>query len=203
MKKIITVIVIMMFSMISLASAAVITFDDLETPGTSAGVLYSYQDQGFNFEVDIEGLGYEIDYEGFAYWQQGNEFYNTTASLFIRFEKSIATLNTTDGSLFTISSIDLDTFINNNVPCSIEFKAYDVNDNLLATEGTTLNAGWVTFEFSSAFSNIDHMEWIQENKPHQFDNVVLNKPGSPVPVPSAILLLSSGLIGLITIRRWT
>jgi len=194
-KKVVTIVAIMMFGMVNLASAAVITFDNLETPGPGAGSIINYENQGFKIESELM----------FAYWcQDNNNGYNTSAALFITVSDFDATLSAIDGSLFTLNSIDLDTLYNNNGPSPVEFRAYDINDNLLATEGTTLTSNeWATLEFSSEFEDVAYVKWCQLDALHQFDNIVLNETGGPAPVPepTTILLFGSGLIGIATIGR--
>ena len=199
LKKIITITAVMIFGIVSLDSAAVITFDDLETPGNpsdSFANILSYENQNFKLETVNTACS-------FTYFYQNSPYYKSSAALTPLLYNDNIILTTTNESLFSINSIDLTTGAHGHDYFKVEFSGYDINDNLIATqEISAITDDWTTFEFSSAFNNLSYIEWNNQlYGEFQFDNIVLNEPGSPVPVPTTVLLLSSGILGMAITRR--
>ena len=57
-----------------------------------------------------------------------------------------------------------------------------------------------TFLFNAMFTNLVSLSWIQDPNFHTFDNIVVN-PVSPVPLPAAVWLFGSALIGFVGLGR--
>jgi len=53
--------------------------------------------------------------------------------------------------------------------------------------------GLATFLFSSTFTNLTALKWVQESTSHQFDNIVLDESVSAVPLPATLPLFDAGL----------
>ncbi|KGJ91621.1 PEP-CTERM sorting domain-containing protein [Colwellia psychrerythraea] len=185
MKKIVCLLV---FIFASSANATLLSFDDLESAGSGNSNHSSYSNQGFQLTTTSAG---------FASWYQDNSAYNASAALFNNHANGVTRLSAIDGSLFGLTSIDLDTvYANDNGPSPVEFLGYDINGQLVATENITLTSdAWVTLDFSSSFSNIAYVEWTQTTSYHQFDNVLINGSTS-VPEPSSVVLLVLALAGV-------
>jgi hypothetical protein len=90
---------------------------------------------------------------------------------------------------------------------SIGFTGYFMG-GVVATDTFTLDGDSdnlpETFPFDSSFSMVDQVAWNQVNPFHQFDNLVINPsvvppplPPSAVPVPAAVWLFGTALIGLV------
>jgi len=185
----------------SMANSAVLTFDDLEILGGDSTQMDTYSDQGFIFS----SRDYYTDLPTEMWsWKQDNINYNSSAALFGELD-TIITLSAVDGSLFNLDSIDL-TFLYKDPkivvkPSTVTFNAYDSSDQLIAAEAITLiDHTWVTYVFSAEFDNAAYVEWDSLTYPwtiHQFDNVTI----SAVPIPAAVWLFGSGLLGLIGVSR--
>ncbi|GHG06178.1 PEP-CTERM sorting domain-containing protein [Thalassotalea marina] len=168
--------------------AGIMNFDDLEDPGsptTNFVEINSYSDIGFQLTT-AQGA--------FSYWLQNEQGYNNSAALFHQNEGGVTRLSALDGSLFNLLSIDLDTIYRLDMIVPVEFFGYDANGFQVASQSITLeNDGWITFNFSSAFSGVSYVEW--SNEGHHFDNISLNKVTS-VPEPSTLAVFALGIMGL-------
>ena len=74
------------------------------------------------------------------------------------------------------------------------FQTFDLDGDLNNTPET--------FMFNALFTEVDKVFWNQVSPFHQFDNLVINpsvvpSPPSAVPVPAAVWLFGTALIGLI------
>jgi len=191
LKKIMIMVAIIMFGMVSAASAIVMDFETLESPGTGTTRFTHFEEDGFQLDTAV----------GFASWQTENGYYKGNAA-FLNYYTYDAKLSAMNDSLFTLNSIDLNYLFNS--ASSISFRAYDDNNQLIGTDNITLNVNqWITYNFSSSFENISYMLWKNPNPHHTFDNITINETDSPAPVPepATCLLLGCGLVGMATINR--
>lgn len=94
---------------------------------------------------------------------------------------------------------------------SMDFAASGTTPSLVTLEGTYFAGGTITesiwftpyfdtYTFSAAWSGLSEISFIGQES-QMYDNFVLNEPVVVVPVPAAIWLFGSGLIGLIGFSR--
>lgn len=111
-------------------------------------------------------------------------------------------LTSRDGSLFDVSSIDLAELMlpYGGTDVSVTFTGTKADSTTVATTFTLDGSdGWETFLFGDEFSSLTSLVWNNVADYHAFDNITVE--ASSVPVPAAIWLLGSGLVGLAGLRR--
>lgn len=177
----------------STASAGILTFDEIDTGGAAAAYMQEYTNLGFLISTD------RVYHGNFVSFAVGSSEYNTTPSLKNNWRDGVTRLSTIDGSTFDLISIDLDIADSGTVTPDIQFIAYDSQNHYISSARILLvEDGWTTLNFTSAFTNVAYVEWSKIRGDHQFDNIVVN---ANVPIPGAVWLLGSGIIGLTGVRR--
>jgi len=197
-----TLSIIISVAICSVAHGDIITFSELELPGTGFTVPSSPWDTGvFRFKA-VDGSGPSLASE-----QQGSTYYQRTESASLTATNSGNLLMTRiDGAPFTVQSVDLDallfglvphgndilivgslarggniqqTFVSDNVPGNqtVVLHGFDAIDSLFLT----IDAN----NHNSGFANSATV-----------DNIVV-----ALPVPPSIYLVGSCLIGLLWVRR--
>ena len=120
-----------------------------------------------------------------------------SVSLLLLQQNSTIALTKDDGGVFTPGSIDLAEFIilpSNVDPFDITFQGTK-SDGSQVSQSFTLDgdiSGAETFTFGVGLADIVLLTWMQGATNHAFDNIVV----SPIPIPAAIWLFGTALIGL-------
>jgi len=189
LRKIVMVMAIMMFGLVSMAGAAIMTFDEINISGAG-----NYQDitnyQGFDFTnasiLNTQGL------------DQWNGYLHGCVSphnvLFNPWGNDLRIDNTTDFTFnrgyFTLA---------NQYSGMVTVTGYNHYDELYSTEfevnmntPSLINFNWTGINRVLISSN--------ENYHLSMDNFRFNE-GGEVPIPPTILLFGSSLIGMVTIGR--
>ena len=180
--------------------------------------------EGAYVGLDLETVG------DFASWGLLSSNYTGSRALFNSNDGGISTINLiyTEGCLiggcqvnfstpdafgtFDLVSIDVSELLNKSSynPTNITFMAEKPNGQAVSTTVSLDEIfGLQTFTFGDEFKGLRRVWWAQTADWHQFDNIALDNltfhnviiPTSNVPVPSALWLFGSGLLGLIGISR--
>lgn len=123
--------------------------------------------------------------------------YSGSTALYNEEIDGIMQLNRIDGGLFDLLSIDL-AELNGDQITDITFTTSGGHTQTFTLDGVAFNAE--TFIFNNGFLGVTNVSWVQQSFYHQFDNIVVNAT-SPVPVPAAVWLFGSGLVGLIGMKK--
>ena len=125
--------------------------------------------------------------------------YKGSTALFNGTISGITTLTANSGSAFNLFSIDLAELDNltSTVTFTGNLQAGGTVSQAFTMDGISgFGFGFETFNFSG-FTNVTSVTWQQFLPFHQFDNIVV----SAVPVPAAVWLFGSGLLGLVGMAR--
>jgi hypothetical protein len=203
--------------LVSGANATLITFDSPPAgagtiTGTGTVYLNSYSEAGF----DITGN----HPANTAYFRSFGSADNTLAGSWAGSRGivntygltpnplgGISTLSKTGGGSFSLASVDLSEVTRFSMPTSTTVFTGYLTGGGTATYSATLDGvfGYQTFSFGSLFSDVTSVSWVSLYPSGntffmkaQVDNLNV---GAPVPIPAAVWLLGSGLLGLLGIRR--
>lgn len=177
------------------ANAAVIDFEVLEHNHYLDLLNSPYNEDGYVIENLTNATNaFEVLGTDHPNFQDSTRLYN-------RFVDGVTSLEKQDGTAFNLFSIDLAELNGNVTPPP---------DLLVTFEGLLSGGGTVTQTFQldgiafgaetflfTGFNNLSSVTWTQAEPSHQFDNIVV----SAIPVPAAIWLFGSGLLGLIGFAR--
>ena len=128
-----------------------------------------------------------------TYGTQYTPGYSGSTALFNNSFNGVTQLSKSGGGIFNLLSIDL-AKLGSPGPVYVTFTTN--HGDTQTFNPTTINPA-TTFSFNPSFQGITSVAWTQLSPSHQFDNIVV----STVPVPAAILLFGSGLIGLFGLAR--
>jgi hypothetical protein len=182
-----------MFGVLGMTSptqAAIIDFNSLTGSGLVNRGL-QYQEDGFQLD--------NLSLSQFTSIHSGDSRYTGTPSFFNNGSNGVTRLTQIGGGAFTLSSIDLDSFFTVPPVSSVTFTATLLGGGTTSQTFTTdsIFASLQTFIFGSAFANVTQVEWTNGPTSHSFDNIVV----SAVPVPGAVWLMGSSLLGLVGLAR--
>ena len=107
-----------------------------------------------------------------------------------------------NGGLFTLESIGLDTLDNFGLAADVTFVTNNGDTQTFNTG--PVHASFQPYIFGLEFDEISSVTWHQDSPFHKFDDLQLRKepfPSAVVPVPAAVWLFGSGLLGLVGMAR--
>ncbi len=183
MSRIFLFTVCLMFSMVSMCSAVVITFDDLER---NVEVTDQYSDLGIIFENTSEVDSWPSEYAPKKYPDDHAAVsYRPPAIFYFR--------DYIDSFSLLVTAYDITLYL----------EAYDDRDNILVDYSQYITKGaWHTMSLDlSGYDNVAKVVLHDTGNLFGFDDIQFTTPSSSVPEPSSMILLSLGLIGLIGVRN--
>ncbi len=196
-----------LFTLFSMSSeAAIIGFDSLEVANSSFNFIGSGIYSEDNFTITVTAA--PMTFAGMYYAGQNyTGYYAGSAGLGPQGPGAITTLQHSAGNVFSIDSIGLSIFevpipsTHGPVDVPVTFTGYLSGGGTPVTQSFQLSSfGFSDFFFNSSFTNLTSLTWNQGMVPadsYQFDNIVV----SAVPIPAAVWLFGSGLLGLTGIAR--
>jgi hypothetical protein len=170
------------------ARAAIIDFQQLEHVDVlTVDHGFQYVEDGFQLEK------VNTDYNFSTYGTLESRYTGSTA-LFNNTGGSSTELTKVGGGAFDLLSIDL-AKLSSKTGANVTFTANTGYSQFFTLVRTDYVAE--TFNFDSEFLGVTSVTWSQASPFHQFDNIVV----SAIPVPAAVWLFSSGLLGLIGVAK--
>lgn len=138
----------------------------------------------------------------FASWGILNSGYTGSRALFNNNDGGLTTIqgssNSSGIAVFDLVSIDISELINMNT-YNDTFITFSGNQNgTVISQTISLDNifGNETFYFSDYFTGVSSVWWDQNPEWHQFDNIVLDNITYVAPLPAALWLMITGLLGI-------
>ena len=183
------------------AGAVVIDFENLAHDGDDVGDYFStYAEDGFIFtSYDNNAISENLTVFGTA---ATGSYAGSTMLLNDGCENPLTVLKAENGSAFSLDSISLCELSDYNADSyTITFTGL-LSNGATVTQAFTLDGsfGVETFSFNSEFDSLVSVSWDDGGYGVQFDNISAT---SPVPVPSAVWLMFSGIACLAGLKRKT
>jgi hypothetical protein len=180
----------------------IITFDEIESSDYYIYLEDTYTTESFVFSLYPSGNHYDFYTDDPKFYALGSSSpsYGGSVGLHASGLDTRIKLNATDGSLFSISNIDLMMGLYNKFDdfIPVEFLAITENDEVVTqTFDISYNvSNYSHFSFNKNFRNIKSLEWSQGAIFHSFDNLNIELV-TEVPEPRTIFIFILALVILI------
>jgi hypothetical protein len=183
---------------VNAAQASEVEIDFDSDPSFHFGIGSPYQQEGFQITNSQD------NYNGLLFW--GTEPYNADPdgnTLSHNYGGTTMTLTKIGGGLFEFNTIDLADVFNNGSGGDVQFDFLFGNSSTSQTTVTLDNlVGLQRFTFNLlGLSQVSWTPLTTEGQWLQLDHIIVDASVSQVPIPAALWLFGSGLLGLLGFNR--
>lgn len=220
MRKTLKVLLVVSFLLLmswNSVGATVLDFESLYPYGGNMTAFY--QEDGYTLTNDAAAVfnNQGITDASFGWWSINDTNYAGSLGLYTNYWPLTVTLTKDDNNPFDMYSIDL-----SRMGLLAQYGAPGIrsviftgtkSDNTTVTQTFTYGeaVAFQTFLFNSDFKGLKSLSWAPASQTsdvngvgvqyYQFDNITMYPLGAPVPIPAAVWLFGTGLIGLFGVRR--
>jgi hypothetical protein len=181
-------LILALSSVINIASATLITFEDIAPPGGVPNYNNPFTLDGFTFTPNH---GHIAD-SAAGYNDNGTDFYLHDSS-------SLMNIIKVGNGLFSFDSVDLASWGGGTGTLIVNVEGWN-NGIMVATQAINFNNVWRTESMSAAFGSVDHITLHNSNSSAGYDNFVFDTAAQDVPEPSTLAIFALGMIGLASRR---
>jgi hypothetical protein len=197
--------------------ATVLDFESLDPGGGNMTALY--QEDGYTLTNNAASVfnNQGITEVSFGWWATNHTNYAGSLGLYTNYWPLTVTLTRDNNTLFDMYSIDLSRMglLNQYGAPGIRSVIFagTKSDDTAVTQTFTYGevVAFQTFLFNSDFKDLKSLSWAPASQTmdvngvglqyYQFDNITMYPLSNPVPIPAAVWLFGTGLLGLFGLRR--